>query len=152
MKYLDYEYMVDQALLNVVRNAFEQVSKKGLKADHHFYLTFLTQFPGTSLPPYLVEQYPEEITIVLQHEFWNLEVKEESFSVDISFGDRQETITVPFKAIVHISDPSVNFELEFNPTISEVTPLPKTSSSAPREKNISSEKGEIISLDQFRKK
>ncbi|MEI8321131.1 MAG: ClpXP protease specificity-enhancing factor SspB [Alphaproteobacteria bacterium] len=152
MRYLDYEQMVDKALLGVVRGALDQVAKKGLKDDHHFYITFLTQYPGVELAPHLIAQYPDEITVVLQYEFWNLEVLEDSFSVDINFGDQTETIKVPFKSVVHISDPSSNFELEFNPEIGQIKPFPQ--GTPPKDKKPSSDKkmGEVISLDQFRKK
>ncbi len=153
MTYLNYDQMVDKALLSVVRQALMQVSKNGLLDDHHFYITFLTQYPGVEIPAYLAEQYPEEITIVLQHEFWNLVVEERTFSVDITFGDFPETIKIPFEALTHVSDPSASFELEFNPELSEITSLPLAPASQDKNKKKPSGKmGEVISLDQFRKK
>jgi hypothetical protein len=117
MAYLNYEQLLDAALLSVVKEALTQVSKEGLQADHHFYITFLTEYPGVELPDYIRQEYPSEITIVLQHEFWNLKVEKDYFMVDVSFGESLESLKVPFKSLVHVSDPSVNFELEFNPQI-----------------------------------
>jgi len=117
MAYLNYERLLDNALLSVVKEALTQVSKEGLQADHHFYITFLTEYPGVELPDYIRQEYPDEITIVLQHEFWNLKVEKDHFMVDVSFGEALESLSVPFKSLVHVSDPSVNFELEFNPQI-----------------------------------
>lgn len=154
MSYLNYEQMIDRALLSVVHDALCQIEKEGLKADHHFYLSFLTHFPGVVLPEDIRQAYPEEITIVLQHEFWNLKVEREKISVQVKFDERLETIEVPFQAVSHVSDPSVNFELEFNPKIGNVRPFQLTDSQ-PSSKNISPEqgtKGTVVSLDQFRKK
>lgn len=142
MDYLNYDQLVDKALLGVVQQALRQISAQGLKGKHHFYITFLTRHLGVQIPAYLVEDYPDEMTIVLQHEFWNLKVEDDFFSVDVSFGYEPVSLKVPFSAIVHVSDPSTNFELEFNPEFMQKD-LSKGGVST----------GEnIISLDQFRKK
>jgi len=149
--------MIDAALLSVVRDAIRQIEKEGLKGDHHFYLSFLTQYPGVVLPEDIRQAYPEEITIVLQHEFWNLKVEPEKISVDVKFDDRVETIEVPFQAVSHVSDPAVNFELEFNPKIGNVRHFQfgDGSSSSQKPEVISAEQettGTVVSLDHFRKK
>ena len=156
MSYLNYEQMIDAALLSVVRDALRQIEKEGLKGDHHFYLSFLTQYPGVGLPEDIRQEYPEEITVVLQHEFWNLKVESDKISVDVKFDDRVETVEVPFQAVSHVSDPAVNFELEFNPKIGNVrhfqfgesTPDQKQST-IPTDNKPS---GTVVSLDHFRKK
>ncbi len=171
MSYLNYEQLLDSALLSVVKEALSQVSKDGLQKDHHFYITFLTEYPGVELPDYIKQEYPSEITIVLQHEFWNLSVEKDRFLVDVSFGEATESLKVPFKSLVHISDPSVNFELEFNPQIPskvakmdwkkpELVQIPIFEPAQKEEKTKSSEssgkkkpkKGILISLENYRKK
>ena len=154
MSYLNYEQMIDAALLSVVRDALRQIEKEGLKGDHHFYLSFLTQYPGVILPEDIRQAYPEEITIVLQHEFWNLKVDLEKVSVDVKFDDRVETIEVPFQAVSHVSDPAVNFELEFNPKIGNVRHFQFGDNATPKEFSIADVEttGTVVSLDHFRKK
>ena len=150
MSYLNYDVLMDRAFLSLVQEALRQVQKDGLKGAHHFYITFLTQAPGVIIPEYLREEYPQEMTIVLQHEFWNLKVDSESFSVGLNFNDQDETIVIPFKSIVEFSDPSENFNLEFDPSLAgrslpptDTSPLPVTPPQAP---------ATVVSLDQFRKK
>ena len=156
MSYLNYEQMIDTALLSVVRDALRQIEKDGLKGDHHFYLSFLTQYPGVGLPDDIRQAYPEEITIVLQHEFWNLKVETDRLSVDVKFDDRVETVEVPFQAVSHVSDPAVNFELEFNPKVGNVRHFQfggdVSTSSKDRDPRTSEPGGTVISLDHFRKK
>ena len=115
----DYEHLVQESLRSVVSEALTQVSKGGLPGNHHFYISFRTDYPGVDLPDYLLEQYPEEITIVLQYEFWDLEVEEDSFFVTLCFNYIHERLTIPLQAIVSFVDPSVKFGLQFSPTIHE---------------------------------
>lgn len=110
---LRYDKMVERALRGVVREAIEYVASHGLPGNHHFYLTFRTGHPGVELPEYLEAQYPDDMTIVLQHQFYGLEVEGDAFSVSLSFNNVQERLTVPFAAIVTFADPSVNFALQF---------------------------------------
>jgi hypothetical protein len=105
VSYLNYEKLVDAALMNVVKSCLEQASKEGLKGDHHFYITFLTHHAGVRIPEYLKDQYPEEMTIVLQHQFENLEVNKEGFKVELVFDEEKEHIEIPFQAIVNFYDP-----------------------------------------------
>ncbi len=159
MSYLQYERMIDRALLSVVREALTTVEKEGLRADHHIYLTFLTNYPGVEIPDDIRAAYPEEITIVLQYEFWNLKVEADYFTVDVVFDTHPASIRVPFLSMVHIGDPSVNFELEFNPHIPSVSKVDfgqifrkQTAGSETNEENGAEKKATVLSLDQFRKK
>ena len=111
----DYEHMVQDALRGVVRSILEQVSKTGLPGSHHFYIAFRTDHPGVEVPAHLRERYPEEITIVLQHQFWNLKVLEDHFEVALSFNKKPENLVVPFTALSGFMDPSVQFGLQLQP-------------------------------------
>jgi uncharacterized protein len=108
-----YEKMIDRALRGVVREALERAAREGLRGSHHFYVGFATDIKGVSIPDSLRERYPQEMTIVLQHQFWDLEVGEDGFSVTLSFQKQPERLTVPFAAVRSFADPSVNFALEF---------------------------------------
>lgn len=141
--YLEYEQLCQKGLLTTVRLALEQVEKQGLKEPHHFYVTFATNHPGVIIPEYLKKEYPEEITIVLQYQFWDLKVYENLFHVSLSFEDQDETLTIPFSSLINFSDPSENFSLEFTPE-HMASPPPGGSDSKKEEK--------IVSIDQFRKK
>ncbi len=111
---LRYDRMVEEALRGVVGKALSQVAKRGLPGDHHFYITFRTDDPGVRIPDHLHQRYPGEMTIVLQHQFWGLEVGDEAFSVTLSFSDVPERLTVPYAAVVAFADPSVRFGLQFD--------------------------------------
>lgn len=143
---------MDRAMLNVARDVMEQVSKQGLKSNHHFYITFVTNHPGVQVPDYLKEQYPEEITIVIQHQYENLLVSRDAFSIDLFFEDQEETVKVPFSALISIEDPSESWGLDFNPDtdFSKVdVPSSDVDDTPQLEKE---ERGTVISLDNFRKK
>src|SRR5579872_1920772 len=111
--FIGYQALTDAALRGVVRDALKKIEKSGLIGSHHFYLTFKTQFPGVSIPDFLREQYPEEMTIILQHQFWGLKVKEESFEVTLTFKKLPATLSVPFVALTAFFDPGVQFGLQF---------------------------------------
>jgi len=143
MAYLNYEKLLDEAYLAVVKGALSHAQRQGLEEPHHFYITFLTTYPGVELPQYLKEEYPDEMPIVLQYEFFDLKVKDQGFSVVLNFNDVDETIYVPFESIVHFSDPSENFSLEFAPE------APKASS---KESGAKSSTDNVVSIDNFRKK
>jgi len=108
-----YDLLTQQALRGVVRNVLTDAAKKGLPGDHHFYITFNTQADGVRLSQRLRAQYPEEMTIILQHQFWDLTVTDEAFDVGLSFGGIPERLMVPFAAINGFFDPSVQFGLQF---------------------------------------
>jgi len=111
---LQYDRMVEEALRAVVGKSLSYAAKHGLKDDHHFFITFRTDNPETQVPPRLRERFPSEMTIVLQYQFWDLEVTEQGFSVTLSFGEVPENLVVPFPAIVAFADPSVQFGLQFD--------------------------------------
>ncbi len=151
---LSYDRLVENALRGVVREALREAAANGLPGAHHFYLSFHTDRPGVVIPDYLRAQYPQEMTIVLQHQFWGLEVDDAAFSVTLSFNNRQERLTIPFAAIAQFEDPTVKFRLHF-----EVVEPAKERSirSGAREAagTPPAEDGkgaDVVALDAFRKK
>ena len=146
---MKYDQMVEDALRGVVRKALEHAGDEGLPGDHHFYLTFRTTAPGVSIPDYLHDQYPEEMTIVFQHQYWGLEVDENGFYITLSFSDSQERIYVPFHALLSFMDPYAKFGLQFAPPpFMEMTELDETGASVEAIDN----KDNVVTLDSFRKK
>ncbi|HEX7559588.1 MAG TPA: ClpXP protease specificity-enhancing factor SspB, partial [Usitatibacter sp.] len=109
-----YDTLVDDALRSVVKRVLVQVAEKGLPGSHHFYISFRSTDPGVELPDYLRAKYPEEMTIVLQHQYWDLVIHDDSFEVSVSFNKQQEHIKVPFMALSAFVDPSVRFGLQFD--------------------------------------
>lgn len=149
-----YDKMVEKALRGVVRQALGEVVKDGLSDDHHFYITFFTDHSGVKLPGYLKDRYPGEMTIVLQHQFYDLEVDDEKFSVMLSFNNVPERLTIPLQAVTIFADPSVNFALQFQPLSEDGDDETRFEA---EELDVDQEdkqkkKGEVVSLDQFRKK
>lgn len=108
-----YDLLTRDALRGVLRHVLAETATTGLVGDHHFYITFLTQTPGVKLSPRLLAQYPEEMTIILQNQFWDLQVTNDAFDVGLSFSGVPERLTVPFAAIKSFYDPSVQFGLQF---------------------------------------
>ncbi len=104
---INFDAIMQEAILLIVRRALEQASLYGLGSQHHFYISFLTQSEGVGIPEYLKVQHPHELTIVLQNRFWNLKVHHDYFQVDLSFNKKLETLTIPFDAISGFSDPSI---------------------------------------------
>lgn len=156
---LRYDKMVEKALRDVVRNALTMVARDGLPGEHHFYISFFTQYPGVEIPDHLRKQYPEEMTIVLQYQFFGLKVDPELFSVTLSFNNIREKLVIPFQAITTFADPSVNFALQFQSVNDDDEDDEADGggedkkTSAKTEKPAADEKrGEVISLDMFRKK
>jgi len=120
---MHYDRMMETALRAVVREALGIAAATGLPGEHHFYLTFRTDFPGVDIPVRLRQRHPEEMTIVLQHQFWDLESTEAQFSVTLSFDRMHEKLTVPFAAITAFVDPSVQFGLQFPHVAANVASL-----------------------------
>ncbi len=116
---LRYDKMVENALRSVVRDALAVTAKEGLPGAHHFYITFRTDYAGVEVPDFLHAQYPHEMTIVLEHQFWGLEVDDEKFAVTLSFHSQAQRLIIPLSAITAFADPSVKFGLEFRPDITE---------------------------------
>lgn len=108
-----YETLVDEALRGVVRRVLTHAAEHGLPGTHHFYISFRTTEPGVEMPDYLRAKYADEMTIVLQHQYWGLEVTEQWFEVTVSFNKRNERLKVPFAALSAFVDPSVRFGLQF---------------------------------------
>jgi hypothetical protein len=113
---LNYQAMTEDALRGVMRQALGVAANRGLPGQHHFYLTFRTKFPGVDIADHLHERHPEEMTIVLQHQFWGLDVTDKQFAVTLSFNGQHERLTVPFAAVTAFVDPSVQFGLQFSVT------------------------------------
>ncbi|MGE0423600.1 MAG: SspB family protein [Reyranellaceae bacterium] len=121
---LQYDALVDDALRSVVRRVLTMIASDGLPGAHHFYISFRTTAPGVQMPEYLREKYPDDMTIVLQHQYWDLTVGEESFEVTVSFNKRNERLKVPFAAMVAFVDPSVRFGLQFEKRDQPASQLP----------------------------
>jgi hypothetical protein len=113
---IDYPGLLRQALLGVARAALRRVADEGLPGSNHFLLTFRTDAPEVVVPAAARRRFPEEMTIVLQHQFWNLEVDEQAFSVTLRFAGKPQRVYVPFAALVSFADPSVEFGLRFQPS------------------------------------
>jgi len=166
-----YDILAQDALRGVVRKVLAEVAKTGLPGDHHFYITFETRAPGVRISSRMLAQYPEDMTIVLQHQFWDLTANEHAFEVGLSFNGVPERLLVPFTAIKSFLDPSVQFGLQFESALAEaevdeadremdalensamVIDAPRDDQ--PEEPAVSEEKpgeAQIVRLDAFRKK
>jgi hypothetical protein len=161
--FIDYDTLTDQALRSVVREALKRTEKQGLIGKHHFYISFKTHDPGVDIPPFLVERYPDEMTIVLQQQFWGLKVGEDSFEVGLSFQKIPATLTIPLAAVTSFVDPGVQFGLQFrNATAAKAPsaappaePPPTEVAETPAEEKEQPEPTstpQVVSLDKFRKK
>ena len=158
---LRYDRMVEGALRGVVRSSIQEVIEHGLPGDHHFYITFLTDYPGVKIPDYLRDRYPGEMTIVLQYQFSDLWVKDEAMNVTLSFNNEPERLKIPLAAISIFADPSVNFALQFQPmgesledaelAVLDELEGPDDDGSKPKSGK-GKKTGEVVSLDKFRKK
>src|SRR3974377_2617041 len=113
--HIRYDLLAQEALRGGVRTVLEDTAKRGLPGDHHFYITSDTRAEGVQLSPRMLSQYPKEMTVVLQHQFWDLVTSETAFQVGLSFGGIPERLTIPFAAIRGFFDPSVQFGLQFAP-------------------------------------
>lgn len=118
---MGYNQIVENALKGVVREALTRAAAIGLPGDHHFYITYRTEMDGVELPLSLRQQYPEEITIVIQHQFWDLTIEQDMFAVTLSFNGKKEHLQVPFAAITGFADPSVQFGLQFKADQTSIT-------------------------------
>ncbi len=157
--WLRYDRMVEQALRGVVRKALSEAGQRGLPGEHHFYITFHTDRPGVGIADWLHQQYPQEMTIILQHQFWDLVVEEDRFAITLSFGGRHERLTIPFSALTAFADPSVKFGLQFEASEDELqTKTPalkatKQNDATPAASGEDAHKGaDVVALDAFRKK
>ena len=155
---LPYDAWTEEALRHVVVRALAHVGAHGMPGEHHFYISFRTGLPGVSIPARLLAQYPHEMTIVLQHQFWDLQVDEGEgwFSVGLSFGNVPATLHVPFEAVTAFADPHVQFGLRFRPPGDEAANDESDAPPAPPEKaadeDVPEEAPQVVSLDAFRRR
>ena len=164
---LQYDLWVEEALRDVIRRALRFVETDGLPGDHHFYVTFLTGAEGVEIADFLRAEYADEMTIVLQHQFWGLDVGDDSFVVTLSFNGVSQTLRIPFAAVTAFADPAINFALQLKmpdatsrPGVEPATNAPQgapqggaPAQPAPSDQAEKEEKsGEVIALDAFRKK
>lgn len=162
--HIRYDVLARDALRGVLRRVLTDAAEHGLPGEHHFFITFLSTAEGVKLSPRLLAQYPEEMTVILQHQFWDLVVTEDRFEVGLSFGGIPERLVVPFNSIKSFFDPSVQFGLQFEPAdaASDATSnlpaapvpsaLPAPTAEARDEPAKPNEGAEVVRLDRFRKK
>jgi hypothetical protein len=176
--HIRYDVLARDALRGVLRRVLNDAAAHGLPGEHHFFITFVSSADGVKLSPRLLAQYPEEMTIILQHQFWDLVVTEDRFEVGLSFGGIPERLVVPFSAIKSFFDPSVQFALQFEPSeavaeapaknlpaaasspaaasvpaaVVKPEPEPVAETAATEEPAKPSEGAEVVRLDRFRKK
>ena len=151
---LKYDELVQKALVSVVKEVLSDVAVNGLTENHHFYIRFRTDHPKTIVPRFLKERHPEEVMIVLQHQFWNLSVNNEGFSVELSFDSIRETLFIPFNSLTAFVDPSVKFALQFTPRFYSEGPTEGKPSVGRIETSVDKlkEDDNIIRFDSFKKK
>jgi hypothetical protein len=165
--HIRYDILAQAALRGVVRTVLADVAEKGLPGEHHFKITFATAAPGVRLSDRMRAQYPEAMTIVLQHQFWDLAVRDDAFEVGLSFGGIPERLVIPFEAVTAFLDPAVQFGFQFEAIDAEATgeAEDKTKTLPPAEHTKleavptptptdagSGSGGEVVRLDRFRKK
>jgi uncharacterized protein len=145
---LDYHAMVQRALLGVLREALEVAAEQGLPGEHHFYLSFRTRAPGVVVPPFLGDRYPEEVTVVLQRQFWDLHLDDEGFSVTLAFDASRHRLGVPWDAVTAFIDPAAEFALRF-----EAEGQGQEDDDEREEVEGSADpSAEVVNISQFRKK
>ena len=151
---IGYDALQQEALRGVVRAALKLAASKGLPGDHHFFITFKTGAAGVTGPKELLGQYPDEMMIVLQHQYWDLAPGETFFSVTLKFGGQPRSLSVPYAAITQFWDPSVDFRLRFSPAEAPapIRAAPPPALAPPPEEKPAGDAPKIVSLDQFRKK
>ena len=161
---LRYDRMVEAALRGVVREAIARVAGFGLPGGHSLYITFRSDFPGVDMPDWLKAQYPDAMTIVLEHQYWDLSADEETFGVTLSFKGRRQRLTVPYAALTAFHDPGVQFGLRFDQAQEgeeksaaqagkpAPAPLPGPPSAAKPEAAEAAKTAQVVNLEAFRKK
>lgn len=157
---IDYPRIVQDALRDAVRRVLEQAAEHGVPGEHQLFVAFRTQHPEAKVPPFLRDQYPEEVTIVLQNQYWDLEVTAEAFSVTLNFNAVRQRLTVPFAAMTAFFDPAAEFALRFEPVGLETPEAPETMEApAPAQepapaasRPAPAKAGEVIRFDPSRRK
>ena len=151
---IPYDEIVQEALRDVVGRVLGEVERSGgLPGEHHFYITFDTRLPGVSIPKHLADRFPEDMTIVIQHRFWDLKVEGDGFSVGLSFGGVPSTLRVPFAAVTDFVDPAVDFSLKFQANAAE--PAHEAHEEAENDEPAAAEADDgsnVVSVDFTRKK
>ncbi|MGI4878559.1 MAG: SspB family protein, partial [Janthinobacterium lividum] len=136
-----------------VRRVLERIDAQGgLPGAHHFYIAFRTRYPGVEMPRHLLERYPEEMTVVIQHRYWDLTINDERFTIGLSFNQVPAKLSIPFAAISGFVDPAVNFALQFQPKEGEVLAVPEVETPAPPPPPPIEDGSNVVTLDAFRKK
>ena len=155
---IDYEILVEEALRDVVKSALKIAEREGLPDEAHFYISFKTQFAGVEMDSSLREINPEEMTIVLQHQYWDLVVTDALFGVTLSFSGVKQSLVIPFAAVTHFTDPSVGFGLQFSandeassPELSELITSIEDKNKTDSSDTDESDTADVVSLDAFRK-
>jgi len=148
---LPYERWIEQALRHVVSQAIEHVAREGLPGGHHFYITFRTDDPRVEIPPRVRAQYPKDMTIVLQHQFWDLAFDPETqvIRVGLSFGGVPARLSIPLDAVVEFADPHIRYGLRFQPREAAPTPAADAEAAPPTK---DAEPAQVVSLDAFRRR
>ena len=153
---MHYEQLAQDALRGVIRSALERAAlPEGIPGAHHFYVTFKTRAPGVSVPPDIMAKYPDEMTVVLQHQYWDLTVEDARFSVMLKFGGMPKVLSMPYTAVTRFYDPSVQFLLQFEaPATIEEIAQDAAAATPPAEVEAlgGDDAPKVVSLDQFRKK
>jgi hypothetical protein len=147
---INYAQLMHRAMRGLMIELLDDVSENGLPGEHHFFITFDTQVEGVSIAEWMVEKYPEEMTIVIQHWFENLDVNDEGFRITLNFGDTPEPLVIPWDAVSTFVDPSVEFGLRFEPEDEEEipeSPMVEIDDEEPAKKD-----ADVVSLDSFRKR
>jgi uncharacterized protein len=173
---IDYPGMIDHAMRDVVRQALIHIERYGLPGEHHFFISFQTNYPGVTISPQLKARYPQEITIVIQHQYWDLKIAQDHFSLMLSFNNIPEKLVVPFDALTAFADPSIKFGLQFHgkkfanhppqksgaeekvacpatgKTGGEKPPMASFEEEASKEDSAPANDEKVISLESFRKR
>ena len=150
---IDYGNLMHRAMRGLIQDVLNDVAKNGLPGEHHFFITFDTMHPDVEIADWLSDRYPDEMTVVMQHWFDNLEITNEGFSVTLNFGDSPEPLYIPYDAIRTFVDPSVEFGLRFETQDDDddVDETPDSDTSSKLETKDDTGAAEIVSLDSFRK-
>ena len=150
---IDYGNLMHNAMRSLIQDVLTEVKNNGLPGEHHFFITFDTNHAGVEMAPWLKDRYPTEITVVMQHWYDDLEVKDDGFSVTLNFGDTPEHLVIPYEAILTFVDPSVEFGLRFetNEEDEDTDEQKPTVSKESNKDDTKKETGQVVSLDKFRK-
>jgi uncharacterized protein len=149
---IPYDDVVQEALRAVVGRVLGDVALNGLPGDHHFYITFKTQAPGVVIPTHLHERFPDEMTIVLQHKYWDLKVEAQHFEIGLSFSQIPSHLFIPYSAITAFVDPSVDFALQFHVDAALDSPEPHEAAGNDEPSVIVEDGSNVVSVDFGRKK